>query len=242
MVTVDQKPGMGMGDDIRSMARTCYGYGTWDAPCWFLGPEQGMAPSENNDLKRRIEVWRDFGSRELDDCREFHRRMDETRWHGENAMLQSTWRKLLLTLMAFLRLPTDEATRLDYQRKKWGRQPGETCVIELSGLAAHDLKVERDRDSFRDERIRHIRDRIRAHKPRFVVMYGKDRRSLRAWNQIAEGADAVVQKDFPFADFRRSGSTILALTPAPASWGPTNEDWIELGKRLRQLSRTEPNA
>ena len=222
-------------DDVRSMARTCYGYGCWDAPYWFLGPEQGMARGENNDLTRRTEAWRHFGSRELDDCREFHFRIGEKRWQGENAELQKTWRKLLLTLMAFRGWATDEVTRLDYQRNKWGRQPGETCVIELSGLAAHNLKVERDRDSFREERIRHIRDRMRAHEPRFVVMYGKDRRYLRAWNQIAEGADSVVQKDFSFADFRRSGSTVLALTPAPTSWGPTNENWIELGERLRRL-------
>src|SRR5208282_2900154 len=182
-----------------------------------------------------IEAWRFFGSRELDDCRDFHFRIGETRWHGESAQLQKTWRKLLLTLMAFRGWATDERTRLDYQRNQWGRQPGETCVIEISGLAAHDLKVERNRDSFREERIRHIRDRILAHEPRFVVMYGKDGKSLKAWNRIAEGADALVQKDFPFADLRRSGPTILALTSAPTSWGPTNENWTELGERLRML-------
>jgi hypothetical protein len=114
---------MQMEHTERSMARTCYGYGCWNAPFWFLGPEQGMAPSENNDLKRRIEAWRHFGSRELDDCREFHFRIGERRWHGENAILQPTWKKLLLTLMGFLGRPTDEQSRLNYQRDEWGRQP-----------------------------------------------------------------------------------------------------------------------
>ena len=222
-------------DDVRSMARTSYGYGAWAAPYWFLGPEQGMAPFENNDLRRRIEAWRYFGSRELDDCREFHLRIGETRWHGENAVLQSTWRKLILTLMAFFGRPTDEATRLSYQRNQWGRQPGETCVIELSGLAARSLKVERDRECFRAERIGDIRDRIRVHRPEFVIMYGKTRRYWKAWNEIADGAEAINEEGFTFADLRRSGPTTLALTAAPTSWGPTNDNWIELGEKLRRL-------
>jgi hypothetical protein len=27
----------------------------------------------------------------------------------------------------------------------------------------------------------------------------------------------------------------LALTPAPTSWGPTNENWTELGVKLRRF-------
>jgi hypothetical protein len=222
-------------DDLKSMARTRYGYGTWAAPFWFLGPEEGLAESENNDLAKRIEAWRFFGTRELDDCRDFHTRIDVTTWHGEDAILQSTWRKLLLTLMARLGRPTDCATRLSYQRNEWGRQHGETCVIELSGLAAHSLKVERDRECFRAERIVEIRERIRDHKPEFVVMYGKSRKYRKAWNEIANGAKAISEGDFTFADLRKSGPTTLALTPAPTSFGPTNENWIELGEKLRKL-------
>ncbi|MGD0508239.1 MAG: hypothetical protein ABSA27_10605 [Terriglobales bacterium] len=222
-------------DDVQSMARISYGYGTWAAPYWFLGPEQGMAPFENDDLKRRIEAWRYFGSRDLDDCREFHLRIGETRWHNENAILQSTWKKLLLTLMAYFGRSTDEGTRLDYQRHEWGSQSGETCVIELSGLAAHSLKVERDRECFRAERVSEIRERMRVHKPEFVVMYGKSRKYWKAWNEISDGAKAISEGDFTFADLRKSGPTSLALTPAPTSWGPTNENWIELGKKLRKL-------
>jgi len=65
---------MEMNDDLRAMARTCYGYGCWSAPYWFLGPEQGMC-NENADLQRPVEAWQHSGSRELDDCREFHLRI-----------------------------------------------------------------------------------------------------------------------------------------------------------------------
>lgn len=223
---------MQIDDDIRSMARTSYGYGCWNAPFWFIGPEQGMARNENNDLKRRIEAWRHFGSRELDDCREFHLRIGETRWHGENPVLQQTWRKLLLSLMAFLGRSADETTRLSYQQNEWGRQPSETCVIELSGLAANNLNVDRDREFFRTERVLDIRARIQSYKPEFVIMYGKSRECRKAWNAIAEGAKKIAVAS-SFAEFWKSDPTILALTAHPTSWGPTNENWIWLGTRLR---------
>lgn len=77
-----------------------YGFGWWDAPFWFLGPERGMSRDESN-LKRRVKVWRDLGGGELADCQEFHRRIAEKRWHSDSPTLQQTWGKLLLSLMAF---------------------------------------------------------------------------------------------------------------------------------------------
>ena len=220
------------------MARTSYGYGCWNAPYWFLGPEQGMAPNENNDLSRRVEAWRHFGSRELDDCREFHLRIGETSWHGEDAILQSTWKKLLLTLMAFLERPTTEASRLNYQRNEWGRQPSDTCVIEISGLAAHNLNIDRDRECFREERIKDIRERLQDYKPKFVIMYGKSRNYQKAWKEISKGAIAIAGKRRSFAKFLRFGPTLLVLPPHPVSWGTKNEDWTNLGIRIRHLVDT----
>src|SRR5689334_17958499 len=61
-----------MNNDEREMARRCFGYGCWTAPSWFIGQEHGMAREENNDLRRRIDCWRSFGGRELDDACAFH--------------------------------------------------------------------------------------------------------------------------------------------------------------------------
>jgi hypothetical protein len=77
-----------MDEGIREMARRCYGYGRWDAPYWFIGPEQGMAPDENNDLKPRVKAWLDLGGQEVSDCREFHKPIGEKRWHREIPQLQ----------------------------------------------------------------------------------------------------------------------------------------------------------
>jgi hypothetical protein len=102
--------------NLDEMARRSYGYGRWDAPYWFIGPEQGTGRHEGSDLKqsleRRCRCWGELGGRELNDCREFHRRIGEIemRWHlkSPKVALQSTWRPLMLLLMTFLRHPADK--------------------------------------------------------------------------------------------------------------------------------------
>jgi len=214
--------------DVSHMARECYGYGCWNGPYWFIGPEQGQAPQENDDLTPRVKAWTQLGRGELNDCREFHGLIGETRWHRERPQLQSTWRALMLLLMSFCERQTENEALRNYQRDHWGSRNGETCVIELSGLAARNLKVPRDRDSFRADRIRVIRERIVQYHPELVVMYGTSEKEY--W-------DAISGRTFPPDNILRIGRTVMACTPHPTSFGMTNAYWIQLGKELRQLAQ-----
>jgi hypothetical protein len=216
-----------MDDGIREMALRCYGYGRWSAPYWFIGPEQGQAPEENDDLEPRVKAWNDLGGTELTDCREFHALIGEQRWHRERPKLQSTWRPLILLLMTFLGKSTVRDTLRNYQRDKWGRLDGETCVIELSGLAARNFTVRRDRESFRQERVTVIRERIVQNSPELVVMYGTS--EIEHWKTIAGGS-------FPNGNVARRGNTIFACTPHPTSYGMKNQYWTSLGSALRRMS------
>lgn len=215
-----------MNDGIREMALRCYGHGRWSAPYWFVGPEQGQAPEENDDLVPRVKAWLELGGGELTDCREFHALIGEKRWHREQPRLQATWRPLLLLLMTFLGKDTDRDTLRKYQRDEWGTLDGETCVIELSGLAARNFTVPRDRESFRQERVAVIREKMLQHSPALVVMYGTS--EAEHWTKIAG-------REFPKENIVRIGSTIFACTPHPTSYGMTNEYWTSLGVTLRRL-------
>jgi hypothetical protein len=219
-----------MDDAAREMARRCYGYGRWDAPYWFIGPEQGMALNENNDLQLRVDAWLHLDALELCDCRAFHERIDQKQWHREKPRLQPTWRPLILMLMTFL----EENTRSDdlraYQRDRWGRlSGGETCVIELSGLAAHSFKVSRDRKLFRQERTTIIRQRMLTYKPTLVIMYGVSEK---------EHWEAIAGKGFSPDNILTVGSTIIAFTPHPTSHGRGNAFWTDLGERLLTKKRS----
>jgi hypothetical protein len=224
-----------MNKDMLAMALRNYGYGRWEAPYWFIGPAQGMGPHEKG-LDRRVKAWLDLGSHELNDCREFHCRIDEIRWHFKKpkVQLQRTWRPLMLSMMTFLDRQEDSESLRIYQRDRWGSLAGETCVIELSGLAARSLKESQETGQFLPERIEHIRDKMRSRRPKLVVMYGKKQKD--SWEKIAGCAFPPKPKSFLTV-----GDTIMAATPHPVSRifdGSKylgNEYWETLGMNLRDL-------
>ena len=210
------------------MGLRSYGFGRWDAPLWFIGPEQGKGKDEPEDNDRRVEAWKRLGKTELCDCLEFHAQISDLSWHVEGANLQSTWRPLILLLKTFLDQPAGIDNIRTYQRDRWGRvNSGETCVIELSGSAARSSRTPGDRTRFLQKRIEHIRQRMLSFKPVFVVMYGA--KEQRYWEEIASCPlirDGVV----------KVGSTMIAFTPHPQDRGRRNDDWTKLGKTLRRQS------
>jgi hypothetical protein len=83
-----------MDDRVRDMARQRYGFGRWEAPCWFIGLEEGVAQDENDDLIPRVNARRALGGGELNDCAEFHDKIGERR-------------RLMLPLMTIARRSVD---------------------------------------------------------------------------------------------------------------------------------------
>jgi hypothetical protein len=237
-----------MNEDARELAQHCYGYGRWDAPYWFIGLEEGQAPSEKNDFTKRAEAFRELNKDGLCDCPTFHQRIGVDRWRKVNTRtgkvdLQSTWKYLMLLLMAFQGKHTDAERRgslkRDYQCNCWGtesRETGETCVIELSGLPANNSSVSKQRpetmkeelDNIRPTRVANIQEMLK-HDPEFVVMYGLTQK--QHWRQIA--GDETLQHGVP----KRIGSTTFLLARHPVAHyekgQKKDEYWIDLGKTLR---------
>ena len=143
----------------------------------------------------------------------------------------------MLLLMTVLERSADNDSLREYQREQWGSVNGETCVIELSGLAAHSFKIPRDRELFREERIKFIREKMLHCQPALVVMYGE--REKPHW-------EAIAKQPFPAENILKIGSTIVAFTPHPTARGLTNAYWKQRGETLRQfalspLTIVEPN-
>jgi hypothetical protein len=234
--------------NLYEMARKSYGYGRWDSPYWFIGPEQGVGDHERSDLQRALELrckcWGELGGKELNDCREFHRCIGEMRWHFKTPKvnLQPTWRPLLLLMMTFMGRPTDKDCLRAYQRDRWGMLEGETCVIELSGLAAPNAGRALDTSAFLEERIQAICQRMRTHRPELVIMYGREQ--MESWDAIARAVAGRTfpdntETDLPKTNILVHACTALCCTPHPSR--PVrdgdrylgNEYWTRLGLKLR---------
>ncbi len=214
-------------DDV-AMARGFFGYGRWEAPYWFLGPEQGKGPGEGPENDARVAAWVKLGKPEVCDCYQYHSEIRDLRWHTGMPPLQWTWRPLMLFLLAYLGRSTGNEALRAYQRDRWGRIKGETCVIELSAHAARSLATPSNRLAFRQERIETIRERIARHGPKLVLMYGKH---SDEWARVADGP---LHPD----TFERRGATIFVQAPAPTSHGRKNEDWTSLAESIRRQHAT----
>jgi hypothetical protein len=215
-----------MGSLVELMAQEFYGFGRWDAPYWFIGPEPG---GEGNET--RAKAFKKLGEDGLCDCKEFHAEIGETRWHREPAektVLQPTWRRLMLLLMPSLGLGSDQITLRRFQCRLWGvRNAGETCVIELGGLSAKSLGTPSDRKSFRERRIESIKERIGKCNsgPKLVVLYGSA--SKPAWSRIT-GCD------LRRGELVKQGGTVFAFMNSPTAVGETDDEWIKLGARIAE--------
>jgi hypothetical protein len=195
------------GDCLKEMARRWYGYGRWDAPYWFIGPEPGQPGGK--DLNERCSAWVDLGRGELVDCREHHLGFGWKDWHREAPPppLQQTWKQLIRLLLATRTGEPPQAENIrSYQQKSWGMKNGETCVIELSSLAAPKLAAPGEHGLFRQERIREIHQKMLYHKPAFVVMYGVLQKVY--WQEVAGGV-------FPPGDILQVGSTFTVFAKHP---------------------------
>jgi hypothetical protein len=100
----------------------------------------------------------------------------------------------------------------------------ESCVIELSALAAPKIDAPGDHLLFLEERIKEIRQRILDHKPTFVVMYGEVRK--QCW-------EAIASRPFGPDNILTIGPTIVAFARHPVSYGLPSHYWFELAMKLR---------
>jgi hypothetical protein len=213
--------------ELNRMAEQFCGYGKWDAPYWFVGPEAGMGRDGNDSLAARYESWKQLGCAPIVDCAAHHRGFGFTKWHQPHPPTQPTWRQLIRLLLAYKGMNPDLDDIRAYQRDHWGRENGETCAIELSGLPAPNLQTSRDRTTFLSKRIERIRKAALKYAPEFIVMYGQGNR--REWERIAGGG-------FDSSGLYRMGKTVAAIALHPVTRGLGNECWVRLGRMLREAA------
>jgi hypothetical protein len=248
-------------DNLLKWAEKRYGYGCWQAPFWFLGPEEGMDKGGVGDTERKLKAWLELGEPEVTDCKKFHAKIKVTELHEPppGPKLQPTWRPLMLFMMAlFCRVnKNDEASLLarkglnqlpqlekllrDYQRESWGIDH-ETCVIELSAFPAkglafpqiHKYLGEEQILEIRERRIKYLHSQIEAadNRPRLVMMYCLG--FEKSWEKIAGGPFHQFKIQGKRTGIRKHDAVIYVLTPQPAgAFGMSNAYWVELAQKLR---------
>lgn len=238
---------------LSAFINTFYGYGTWNAPYWFIGMEEGGG-NEAEQIATRLNVWNHRGQRELEDLHDYHEATGITRHSGASAKLQSTWSKLVRIILAANGQSAETEAVRRYQGTRLGRSDGESALIELLPLpspstlhwlyAKTGIDILRDRDTYRaaliPERASRIRERIAEHRPESVVFYSTAYRE--AWQSIA-GVTFTLETNGRFEAGEANGTQFF-LVKHPVARGVRNTDFEAIGKMIaskwgQQLSRQE---
>jgi hypothetical protein len=103
-------------DDPRALGdRGWFGWGRWDAPYWFIGPEPG-----GDDDHLSPEAWMRLGGTELIDRRHHHLGSNNLRWHDvRHPRAQRTWNNLIRLMLSYEGKQADDLNAVKvYQRDK----------------------------------------------------------------------------------------------------------------------------
>jgi hypothetical protein len=227
-------------EKLDAFIRQFYGYGSWDAPLWFIGMEEGGG-RKIEELDRRLKAW--DGTEALADLKDYHAALGGTGWFAERPKLQTTWAKLIRIAMKYEgKAINGEAVRA-YQRDELARRAGTTALIELLPLPSPSLSEWlyatlnvpslESRESYQTAtlpfRKSAIRTRLERHKPEVVVFYGRGYQAH--WEDIAQRPFARPDGYGRFLT-AANDATRFVIAPHPAAKGVANADFDAIGDWL----------
>lgn len=223
-----------------------FGYGSYTAPLWFVGMEEGGG--DQTEFERGVQAWVERGMPEVDDVRGYHEACGVSKWFEDPPAFQKTWNGLIsIALSAHDEEATDHNIRR-YQADVFAQSSGREAVLELFPLPAKslndwiyedyavtpELSFLANRRAYRkavgSSREEGLRSRIRAHQPRAVVYYG-----LTYWARYERLAGVSFKSthiEKAYAAF--DGRTLHVLTLHPADFHSKPASYFEMvGELIR---------
>jgi hypothetical protein len=232
---------------IEAYCKQFFGYGRWDSPVWFVGLEEaGLGnPSE---LNSRLLAWDQRGRSELEDAPSFYPLCGQHQWHGPNARVQPTWRRLLRILFLARGQSVSQDAVLKFQKHIFGAFSGPVCLTEMLPLPAPSHRSwpyenheplpawMRNRELFTQTvfpgRAATLREKISLHSPRAVIFYFWKHRSFAEAVAGGEFRPVIPEK---LLGLERNGTAYLIIGH-PAGKYP-DDYFDELGQHFHEHYR-----
>ncbi len=231
---------------LADFADTFYGYGTYNAPYWFIGMEEGGG-NTFEEINARLEAWRRRGRREAEDLRSFHEAFGMVNFFQGAAVLQSTWNKLIRVVLSATGRPVTTELVREYQQEQLGSAGGETCLLELlplpsptigAALFAKLLQLlnfptqEQYKQHYMPLRAAHIAQRIEEYRPCVVMFYGVAKEFRQCWDSIAGAPPWVV--DANGVAWAQKDGTLFVITKHPVARGLRSDDFEAVGRMITE--------
>lgn len=212
-------------DLIQRRIDNFWGYGSLDAPVWFVGMEEGLNPTiDVAELGMRFRSA--DGKATVDMRRDMSALVSHMRWFCPGAPIQSTW-KYPIALHLFLKngkIPDKEEIRDHQARVLSDSVLKETSTVELMPLPsqkAHEstwlyakygvldlASREEYLTTFKEERVKKLKGLLARYKPKIVIFYSVS--YLAEWIEIIGSRPELVTPQMYFA---KNGGTSFCVIP-----------------------------
>lgn len=230
---------------VQSRINTFWGYGSLDAPTWFVGMEEGL--ESDATLAHLAERFRVADGKITTDMRRGMENVyGHTRWFNENALVQPTW-KYPIALYLYIklgRIPTKIEVR-DFQAFKLGdSELKETMNVELmplpsnkaqertwlyGGLGIPGLSTRSEYiATYKPERVRKLRELFHTYQPKLAIFYSLT--YLPDWTAIIGSVPEEITRGMYFA---KTNSTVCCIIPQSASFGMSYARLYEFAEKVR---------
>ena len=232
-------------DLVEKRIENFWGYGSLEAPVWFVGMEEGLEGGfgENHILDR----FRATDNKQVTDLREGMEKVDDhIRWFKLGGPIQPTW-KYPLALYLYLknnRVPTTDEIR-EYQNLILGdSKMKKAAAIELMPLPsnkAHEstwiygnLGIDglQTRTEYlaahKPRRVRELQSLLQQYSPELVIFYSLT--YMIDWTSVIGNVPVEITKGMYFA---KSDATAYCVIPQGASFGMSYKRICEFAEKVR---------
>jgi hypothetical protein len=236
-------------DLVQRRVTNFWGYGSFEAPVWFVGMEEGLGVE--TDVEERLQST--DGRSLVDMRRDMVRVRHHMAWFVPPAPAIQPNFKYPIALYLYFRhgkVPSSEDIR-GYQSRVLGdAELKDSCVVDLMPLPARSTSDEDwqyagyvgPREEYLEKhkpaRVRQLRGLIGEHRPRLVIFHSLTYRA--DWALVVGSSPRQITRQMYFEG---SGATAFCVIPNANSRGMSYDRLYEFAERVRpQVSLTNELA
>lgn len=232
---------------IADRIKNFWGYGSLDAPVWFVGMEEGLNPTtDTEELETRFKAA--YGKATVDMRRDMGHLVGHMKWFVPGAPIQGTW-KYPIGLSLYLknhRIPSKEEIR-EHQSSVLGDSVRcESSTIELMSLPSQKADQStwlygssgvpgcETRASYLErylpQRVVGLKQLLQKHRPKLVIFYSVS--YLAFWKEIIGAEPQQVTRRTMFA---KVGDTVFCVIPNGGQSGLSYSELYEFAEKIRDF-------
>lgn len=235
-------------DLINDRIKNFWGYGSLNAPVWYVGMEEGLGPTtDTKELDIRFKAA--DGKATVDMRKDMSHLVGHMKWFKKDSPIQATW-KYPIALYLYLKnhkIPSQQEIREHQGLILGDKAKKESTTIELMPLPSqkahestwlykkYDVPGLNSRKeylyTYKPKRVKELKNLIEKYSPKLVIFYSIG--YLPEWTEIIGQKPKEITRQMYFA---QKGETSFCILPQGASFGMSYKRLYEFADKINKRS------